>query len=278
MDPIRVEDPSDVRLVPYTGLTDEALRRRRESPHGDLAGLFICEGALVTQRALDAGLTPTSVLVAEDLVDRVPAVGEETPVYVGSPEVVEAVTGYRFHRGFVAAFRRPPERHPAGVLDGARRVLVCENVTNPTNLGVMVRSAAALGIDALLLDPTTCDPLYRRVVRVSMGAVFELPHARLGRFPPGLDLVAERGFRLIGLGPDPTSTPLGAIGVAPRMALVLGAEGPGLTPATVARMDEMAHIPMAEGVDSLNVAAAAAIAAYVVGGLDPFGPGTGARL
>lgn len=264
-----IHHAEDPRIAAYTRLTDERLRRSREGPGGDLAGLFICEGAIVTLRALAAGLQPVSVLVADDMLDRVPKeLSDEVDIYVGSPDLVESVTGFRFHRGFVAAFRRPPERRPEDILSSARRVLVCENVTNPTNLGVMVRSAAALGFDAVLLDPTTCDPLYRRVVRVSMGAVFTFPFARLASFPAGLDLVSAHGHDLVGLTPDPDALPIGRFEPPERVALVLGAEGPGLSEETTQRLDRLVRIPMRSGIDSLNVGAAAAIAAYVVGGLD----------
>lgn len=265
MNHIAIDDPGDLRVAAFHGLTDEALRRRREAPGGDLAGIFICEGTLVTERALAAGFTLESVLVAADMLRRVPAIPEVVPVYVGSPDVVETIIGFRFHRGFVAAFVRPPVRDPAELLT-TRRLVVGENITNPTNLGTIVRSSAALGIDGLLLDPTSCDPLYRRVTRVSMGAVFSLPHARLPRFPDGLQPVTEAGFCLVGLTPDPSARPLNEVPIADRMALVLGAEGPGLTQGTIERLDVLARIPMRPEADSLNVGAAAAIAAYVIGG------------
>lgn len=265
---IPVDEPSDPRIAAYTGLTDEQLRRRREGPQGDLAGIFISEGTKVTERALAAGMQPLSVLSASDMTDRIPELPEEIPVYVGSPEVVESVTGFKFHRGFVAAFQRPPAREPEDVLGDSEHVLVCENVTDPTNLGVMVRSAAALGLDGLLADPTTCDPLYRRVARVSMGTVFTFPHARLVAFPDGLEKISRHGYRLVGLSPDPAAEPIGRLDPGPRTALVLGAEGHGLGGATLERLDRVVRIPMRPGIDSLNVGAAAAIAAYVVGNLD----------
>lgn len=268
VDLIEIESPDDPRIRAYTGLTDERLRRWRESPDGDLAGIFMCEGTKVTERALEVGLEPVSVFVAGDMLDRLPELPDRIPVYLGSPEVVEAVTGFRFHRGFVAAFRRPPAVDAEEIVAGARRVLVTENVTNPTNLGVMVRSAAALGFDALLGDPTSCDPLYRRVVRVSMGTVFSLPHGRLPAFPSGLRLLSNHGFELVGLSPDPSAPTIGSTDFADRVALVLGAEGSGLSPDTRAVLDRVVRIPMRSGIDSLNVGAAAAIAAYVVGGLD----------
>lgn len=268
VDPVFVTDPSDPRLVAFTAMTDEALRRRREAPGGDLAGLFICEGRLVTERALRAGLTPESLLVPDDLLDGLPELTPGTTVFAASPDVVESITGYRIHRGFLAAFRRPPPQAAPELMARARRLLVTENVTNPTNLGVMIRSAAALGMDAILLDSTSCDPLYRRVVRVSMGAVFSLSHARLGTLAAGLTELRRAGFSLVALDTDPETTPISRLEVTDRMALVLGAEGPGLSTATLDAVDQVVHIPMRPGIDSLNVAAAAAVAAYVVGGLD----------
>lgn len=269
VDPVFVEDPADPRLSPFTTMTDEALRRHRESPGGDLAGRFICEGYLVTERALSAGLMPEAVLVPSDQIRRLPEFPADTPVFTGSAELVESVTGYHIHRGFLALFRRPTTRSVADLLDDGRRLLVTENVTNPTNLGAIVRSAAALGMDGVLLDPTSCDPLYRRVVRVSMGAVFALPHARLDPLPDGLGVVREAGFRLIALSGDPGATPIDSLRMSERMALVLGAEGPGLSPDTLGVVDESVRIPMRAGIDSLNVAAAAAIAAYVIGDPEP---------
>ena len=271
MSHIAIDNPADPRVAPFHGLTDEAMRRHREAPGGDLAGIFICEGTRVTERALAAGFMPESVLVATDMLGRVPTIPDVVPVYVGSPDIVESIIGFRFHRGFVAAFVRPPVRAPAELLTTARRLVVGENITNPTNLGTIVRSSAALGIDGLLLDPTSCDPFYRRVTRVSMGAVFSLPHARLARFPDGLRPVTEAGFGLVGLTPDSAAMPLNEVPIADRMALVLGAEGPGLTQGTIERLDVLARIPMRPGVDSLNVGAAAAIAAYVIGGLTKAG-------
>ncbi|HEX7098594.1 MAG TPA: RNA methyltransferase [Acidimicrobiia bacterium] len=270
---LRIEDPADPRIAPYTRLTDERLRRHREGPGGDLSGVFICEGELVTRRAIDAGLQPISILVSDDTLHRVPPdLGDGVDVYVGTSDLVEHVTGFRFHRGFVAAFERPADTPADEVLASARKVLVCENVTNPTNLGVMIRSAAALGIDAVLLDPTTCDPLYRRVVRVSMGTVFSFPFARLPAFPAGLDVVSAHGHLLVGLTPDPAATSIGTFDFPDEVALVVGAEGPGLSERTARRVDQLVRIPMRPGVDSLNVGAAAAVAAYVVGDLD--GPST----
>lgn len=265
---VLVDDPADPRLAAFTRMTDEALRRVREGPGGDLAGIFISEGRSVTERALEAGLVPEAVLVSSTLVQTLPALPPGTRVFVGSPALVEAVTGYHIHRGFLGAFRRPAPRSLPEVLALSRRLVVTENVTDPTNLGAMLRSAAALGMDALLLDPTSCDPYYRRVLRVSMGTVFSLPHSRLRHLPEGLLPLRRAGFRLVGLVTDSGAKPLSQTTPGERTALILGAEGPGLSGATRDSVDELVRIPMRPGIDSLNVAAAAAIAAYVVGGLD----------
>ncbi|TNM27544.1 RNA methyltransferase [Streptomyces sedi] len=261
-----VEDPADPRLADYAGLTDVALRRRLE-PAG---GLFMAEGEKVIRRALDAGhpmrsmlLTPRWVETMSDLITRT-----EAPVHVVSPELAEAVTGYHVHRGALAAMGRLPLPEAGTLLSGARRVVVLEAVNDHTNIGAVFRSAAALGMDAVLLSPDCADPLYRRSVKVSMGAVFSLPYARLTGWPAGLATVADAGFRLLALTPDPAAADL-AEAVADagggRLALMLGAEGDGLTERAMRASHERVRIPMAHGIDSLNVAAAAAVACYALG-------------
>lgn len=264
---VDVTDPADPRLADYRSLTDVALRSRTEPA----AGLFIAEGELVIRRALRAGYRPRSAVLARRWLDALLPVlaeaGAEAPVYVAEPDVLEQVTGFHVHRGALAAFARKPLPTPAELLAAARRVVVVENLNNPTNLGAVFRSAAALGMDAVLLDPRCCDPLYRRSVRVSMGEVFAVPHARLAGWPGSLAGVREAGFRLLALTPDADALPVDALAPAPgdRLALLLGAEGPGLSAAAIAEADEAVRIPMAAGVDSLNVAAAAAVAFYVLG-------------
>jgi tRNA G18 (ribose-2'-O)-methylase SpoU len=265
-----VADPDDPRLVDYRSLTDVALRTRVEPA----AGLFIAEGELVIGRALRAGYRPRSLLLAprwlDALLPLLAAAAPDVPVYLAEPAVLQRVTGFNVHRGALAAFERKPLPAPAAVLAGARRVVVVENVNNPTNLGAMLRSAAALGMDALLLDPRSCDPLYRRSVRVSMGEALTMPHARLLGWPGALADVRGAGFRLLALTPDPGATPIDAVRPAPddRLAVLLGAEGPGLTAGALAEADDAVRIPMAPGVDSLNVAAAAAVAFYALGRRD----------
>lgn len=265
---IRVDDPRDPRIEEYIGLRDHELRRRRESPHGDLAGIFIAEGDLVVERAVRSGYRVRSVLVDATRTQPLPvAIGDGVPVYAAGPDVVLEITGMAMHRGLIASLDRGTERDLAEVLAGATRAVVLENVNNPTNLGVIARSAIGLGADALVLDPSCCDPLYRRASRVAMGEVFALPWARTGRFPAGLDPVVDAGFSLLALTPDPAAEPIDDVELGPdeKVALVLGAEGPGLTDETMARVGRRVRIPLHGGVDSLNVGAAAAIACYVLG-------------
>jgi tRNA G18 (ribose-2'-O)-methylase SpoU len=216
-----------------------------------------------------AGYPARSLLVspqrAADLDARL--LGLDCPVRVASFEVLQAVTGFHVHRGVLASFGRLPLPTAEQVVATARRVVVMEEVTNHTNLGAVFRSAAGLGMDAVLLGPRSCDPLYRRAVRVSMGQVFAVPYAVLDRWPEGLGDLRVAGFRVLALTPDPAATPLDAVALGDddRAALVLGAEGPGLTEQAMAASDERVRIPMAAGVDSLNVAAAAAVACWVLG-------------
>ncbi|WP_049570061.1 TrmH family RNA methyltransferase [Streptomyces sp. SBT349] len=262
---VTVEDPDDPRLGDYTALTDVALRRRREPAEG----LFMAEGEKVIRRALRAGypmrsmlLTPRWADTMADLVERATA-----PVYLVSPALAERVTGYHVHRGALAAMRRTPLPEPAELLATARRLVVLEAVNDHTNVGAVFRCAAALGMDAVLLSPDCADPLYRRSVKVSMGAVFSLPYARLDGWPGGLDTVREAGFRLLALTPEERAEDIAtAVPEAPgaRVALMLGAEGDGLTPRALAAADARVRIPMAHGIDSLNVAAAAAVACYAL--------------
>ncbi len=261
---VTVTDPGDPRLRDYTGLTDVELRRRREPAEG----LFIAEGEKVIRRAGEAGYAMRSMLlsakwvdVMRDVIDR-----SDAPVYVVDPALAEEVTGYHVHRGALASMRRRPLPAGADVLRTARRVVVMESVNDHTNIGAIFRSAAALGMDAVLLSPDCADPLYRRSVKVSMGAVFSVPYARVDTWPGGLEAVREAGFRLLALTPGERARPLDD--VAPhrmeRVALMLGAEGSGLSSRALAAADEWVRIPMSHGVDSLNVGAAAAVAFYAV--------------
>src|SRR5690606_18994124 len=216
--------PDDPRLGDYTGLTDVALRRRREPAEG----LFIAEGEKVIRRALRAGYRMRSMLLSakwtdamRDIIDTAAA-----PVYEVSPELAERVTGYHVHRGALASMHREPLPSAGELVRGARRVVAMESVNDHTNIGAVFRSAAALGMDAVLLSPDCADPLYRRSVKVSMGAVFSVPYARLDPWPAGLEAVREAGFTLLALTPDDRATAVDeavARGL-PRGALLLGAE------------------------------------------------------
>ncbi|MFJ5224588.1 TrmH family RNA methyltransferase [Streptomyces sp. NPDC088400] len=261
---LTVDDPDDPRLRDYTGLTDVELRRRREPAEG----LFIAEGEKVIRRAGQAGYAMRSMLLSAKWVDTMRDVIDEAPapVYVVSPELAERVTGYHVHRGALASMQRKPLPTVDEVLRTARRVAVMEAVNDHTNIGAIFRSAAALGMDAVLLSPDCADPLYRRSVKVSMGAVFSVPYARLDGWPTSLEAVREAGFRLLALTPDEQASTMDD--AAPhrleRVALMLGAEGDGLSGRALDAADEWVRIPMAHGVDSLNVGAAAAVAFYAV--------------
>ncbi|MBW1599691.1 RNA methyltransferase [Streptomyces sp. JJ38] len=272
-EPVTVTDPADPRLHDYTDLTDVALRRRREPAEG----LFIAEGEKVIRRALQAGYPMRSLLLsakwAEPMRDVIDAA--TVPVYLVDPGTAERVTGYHVHRGALAAMARTPLPRPEDLLRDARRVAVLESVNDHTNVGAIFRSAAALGMDAVLLSPDCADPLYRRSVKVSMGAVFAVPYARLDTWPGGLGAVREAGFRLLALTPAPEAVDLAEV-VADRperAALLLGAEGSGLSRRALGAADTWTRIPMAHGVDSLNVGAAAAVAFYALAAAPGAKPG-----
>jgi tRNA G18 (ribose-2'-O)-methylase SpoU len=265
---IEVTDPSDPRLHDYSGLTDVELRKVREPAEG----LFLAEGEKVIRRALAAGYPMRSTLLSPKWVDSMrPLIeGVSAPVYVGDEKLLEAVTGFHVHRGALASMQRTPLPSAAAVLERARRVVLLEDIVNHTNLGAIFRSAAALGMDAALLTPSCADPLYRRSVRVSMGTVFALPYARLDSWPGGLTTLSEHGFRTIALTPGPTAVDMRDLRFGPeeKVALLLGTEGEGLSDSALAAADIRVRIPMAAGVDSLNVAAAAAVACYAISAAD----------
>ena len=262
-----VTDLDDPSLRDYVGLTDVALRRRVE-PEG---GLYIAESEKVIRRALAAGHRPRSYLMARrwltDLADLVAdAERDGIPVHVGEHEVIEALTGFHLHRGALAAMHRPAPVPVAEVLRGVRRVFVLEDIVDHTNVGAIFRSAAALGVDAVLVTPRCADPLYRRAVRVSMGTVFQVPWTRVEPWPGGIRLLQEEGFHVaaLALGEDSVDLDDFAATAPERVALVLGTEGDGLSRRTVEGVDSVVRIPMAGGVDSLNVAAAGAVAAFAL--------------
>jgi len=263
--PIAVGDPADERLSDYRGLTDVALRTKFEPPHG----LFIAESELVIRRALEAGYRSRSMVMAPEWLDRMaPLIADvDAPVYSASYDVLRELTGFNVHRGALASFHRKPLPSVAEVLSAGRRVVVLEDMVSHTNLGAIFRCAAALGMDGVVLSPSSADPLYRRSVRVSMGAVFSLPYARAESWPDVLDDIASAGYTRVALTPAEDATAIEEVAASghARLALLLGSEGPGLTERALKRSDVRARIPMSAGVDSLNVAAAAAVTFYVMG-------------
>jgi tRNA G18 (ribose-2'-O)-methylase SpoU len=259
-----IGDADDPRLADFARLTDVHLRRSLEAEHG----LFIAEGEKVIRRAIEAGYPVRSLLVAEDKLalaeDLMSLPGLTAPVYVVPAPVAETLTGYHVHRGALASMRRRPLPEVADVLADAARIVVLEDIVEHANVGSIFRCAAALGFDAVLLAPRCADPLYRRSVKVSMGAVFAVPYARMADWRVGLEQVRAAGFRLVALTPLPDAVPIDEVPAAGRLALLLGTEGDGLSSRWLDAADLAARIPMRRGVDSLNVAAAAAIACYLL--------------
>jgi tRNA G18 (ribose-2'-O)-methylase SpoU len=265
--PTRIDDPTDPRLIDYVGLTDVALRRRTEPERG----LYIAESEKVIRRALAAGHQPRSYLMAErwltDLADVVAeAEAAGVPVFVGEHEVVEQLTGFHLHRGALASMQRPALPAVEDLVRDARRVVVLEDIVDHTNVGAVFRSAAALGVDAVLVTPRCADPLYRRAIRVSMGTVFQVPWTRIDPWPGSVSTLQRAGFTVATLALADDAVSLDALAAEPpeRLALVLGTEGDGLSHHTIAAADLTVTIPMAGGVDSLNVAAAGAVAAWAL--------------
>ena len=265
--PTRITDPKDERLTDYVSLTDVALRRRTEPERG----LYIAESEKVIRRALRAGHRPRSYLMAErwltDLADLVTdAEADGTPVFVGEHDVIEQLTGFHLHRGALASMQRPELPSVAALVAGARRVLVLEDIVDHTNVGAVFRSAAALGVDVVLVTPRCADPLYRRAIRVSMGTVFQVPWTRIDPWPGGVVGLQAAGFTVATLALADDAVSLDELAADPpeRLALVLGTEGDGLSHHTLAAADLTVTIPMAGGVDSLNVAAAGAVAAWAL--------------
>ena len=264
---IEITDLADPALDVYARLTEAQLRNRLRPEDG----LFIAESPKVIGYALDAGYAPVSLLlerrhIAGKAATLLARVGE-VPVYTAEPALLERLTGYPLTRGVLCAMRRRPLPGAEELCRNARRVAVLEGIVDTTNIGAIFRSAAALGVDAVLLSPSCCDPLNRRAVRVSMGTVFQVPWTYLGDSPAdwpeaGLKRLKALGFESVALALSDDSLDIDdpALASRPRLALVLGTEGDGLAPATIARCDFTARIPMAHGVDSLNVAAAGAVA------------------
>ena len=267
--PIELTDLCAPELDLFARLTEAQLRNRLEPEKG----VFIAESPKVIGTALDAGCVPVALLMERRhlagqgaaIIDRC----GDVPVYTGEPELLARLTGYRLSRGILCAMRRPAERSPEAVCAGASRIAILENVVDSTNVGAIFRSAAALGMDAVLLDPTCCDPLNRRAVRVSMGTVFQIPWAWLDDWP-NVDRLRALGFRTcaMALCDDSLSLDDPRLRDMDRLAIVLGAEGDGLRERTIAACDYTVRIPMQHGVDSLNVAAASAVAFWQLRKID----------
>ena len=269
---VEITDFYAPELDPYARLTQNQLRCRLEPEKG----IFIAESPKVISRALDAGYEPVSLLMerrqitgpAAEILTRC----GDAPVYTADRELLAGLTGFELTRGVLCAFRRPAPRSAEELCKEARRVAVLEGIVDSTNVGAIFRSAAALNMDAVLINPSCCDPLCRRAVRVSMGTVFQVPWAQLGETPadwPGQGLARLRamGFKTAAMALSDRSVPIDdeALAAEPKLAIVLGTEGDGLAHATIAACDYTVKIPMSHGVDSLNVAAASAVAFWQLG-------------
>ena len=259
---VELTDPDDPRLADYRDLRDVELRKHLEAEHG----LFLAEGEKVVRRAVEGGYAARSFLMAprwlEGLHDVLAA--SDGPCYVLSEDLIEQVTGFHVHRGALASLRRRPLPPVDDVLEGARSVLVLEDLVDHTNVGAVFRSGAALGFDAVLLAPRCADPLYRRSIKVGMGAVFSTPWTRLPDWYDALPELSRRGFTTVALTLSADSVPIEeAVDGVDRLALVLGCEGLGLSARWEGAADRRSIIPLQGGIDSLNVAAASAVACYV---------------
>jgi tRNA G18 (ribose-2'-O)-methylase SpoU len=261
-----VNDLADPRLDDYRDLRDVALRKSLEADHG----LFMAEGSKVIRRAIESGYAPRSVLLAprwlDDLKDLIDPL--DVPVFLVSEADAEQVTGFHVHRGALAAMNRKPLPGLETLLD-AQRIVVCEDIVDHTNLGAMIRSTAALGWDGMALAPRCTDPFYRRAIKTSMGAVFSLPLARMTDWMNDLELLRNAGFTIAALALSQDSISLEDFAALPqahgKLALLLGTEGSGLSPRWLHEADFVVKLPMAYGIDSLNVAATAAVACYRLG-------------
>ena len=269
---IEITDFHAPELDPYARLTQNQLRSRLEPEKG----IFIAESPKVIDRALDAGYQPVSLLMERRQITG-PAAGilsrcGDAPVYTADREMLAELTGFELTRGVLCAFRRPAPRPVEELCKNARRVAVLEGIVDSTNVGAIFRSAAALNMDAVLINPSCCDPLCRRAVRVSMGTVFQVPWGQLGETPAdwpekGMDLLHSLGFKTAAMALSDRSVSIDDEQLAkePKLAIVLGTEGDGLAADTIASCDYTVRIPMSHGVDSLNVAAASAVAFWQLG-------------
>lgn len=265
---VRLTSADDPRVADYTQLTDVHLRRVREPAEG----LYIAESTRVLRRALDAGHTPRSFFLAEKWLEGladVLAAHPDVPAYVGPPELLEEITGFHLHRGAMAAMHRPAPVPVAELLAGLggktrSRIAILEDLVDHTNVGALFRSAAAIGVDAVLVSPRCADPLYRRSIRVSMGTVFQVPWTRIESWRGDLRLIKEAGYFVAGMSLGEGAITLDELVAQDHsnLALVFGTENDGLRPETDRLLDARVTIPMMNGVDSLNVAASSAVAFY----------------
>lgn len=256
---------ADPRLLDFANLTDVQLRSASEPAQG----LFLAESPKVILRALHAGFQPRAVLLTAKWLESVePLINQhpDVPIFVGTPEHLEAVSGFHMHRGAIASFERPEPKPLLEILRDAKTVVVLEDLVDHANVGAVFRSAAALGADAVILSPSCADPLYRRSVRVSMGAVLQVPWMRSSQLTQTLEQLTEEGFQTAALALDDRVSTLGEyVAFAPdKVALVLGSEGEGLTRRTLAAAEKVVTIPMANGIDSLNVSTCAALALWAL--------------
>ena len=269
---VEITDFHAPELDPYARLTQNQLRNRLEPEKG----IFIAESPKVISRALDAGYRPVSLLmerkqIAGPAAEILTRCGD-APVYTADRELLAALTGFELTRGVLCAFRRPAPRSVEELCRDAKRVAVLEGIVDSTNVGAIFRSAAALNMDAVLINPSCCDPLCRRAVRVSMGTVFQVPWAQLGETPAdwpekGLAQLHALGIKTAAMALSDRSVSIDdeALAAEPKLAIVLGTEGDGLARSTIAACDYTVKIPMSHGVDSLNVAAASAVAFWQLG-------------
>ena len=267
--PILIRDVEDPRLADYRHLNDAAARTAAGRDDATGGGCAIVEGAVALEVVLRAGVPLRSLLLtrarAESMAPLLERRAADVPLFVADREVLAEVVGFDLHRGVLASAERRPPLPADEVLGSCSRVVVTEGLNDHENLGALFRNAAALRIDAVLLDDRTADPLYRRCIRVSSGWAAVLPHARLGALPGGYDRLRSHGFRVVALTPSPDALAADRAAAAgwldDRVAFVVGAEGPGLAPASIAGADAAVRIPMAPGVDSLNVATSLAVVA-----------------
>lgn len=255
------------RVTDFIGLNDHKLRQKRERPGEDMAGFFIGEGVTVIERAMQAGHALLILIINEQFdLSRFGNLPADVEILRCGREVLEAISGRPDLKDPIGSFRRPVETSLSSVIDNSKTLLLTESVQNPTNMGMIMRNAAAFGVDAVCVDSSSCDPLYRRAVRVSMGQVFTVPHVRVNTIPETLEILEEKKFQTVALTPDKAADELQIVlqRETGPIALIVGSEGSGLSQEILDATQQHARIPMMDNVDSLNVATAVAVALYAV--------------